>query len=197
MPSARTGRFGAGLTWAEFDAATQAHGLAVTGGRVSHTGIAGLTLGSGSGWLERVLRNDLREPPLRRGRDRGRPHAARQRGRERRAVLGAQGRRRQLRRRDRVRVPAAPGRPARLRGNDPAPARGRPRAAALLPRLHGRRAPDEVCGGFALLTAPPADFIPEPARGTARRGTDRALRRRSRRGRRASCGRCWSGATRG
>ena len=50
----RTGRFGAGLTWAEFDAATQVHGLAVTGGRVSHTGIAGLTLGSGSGWLERV-----------------------------------------------------------------------------------------------------------------------------------------------
>src|SRR6266581_3673071 len=38
---------------AEFDAATQEHGLAVTGGRVSHTGVAGLTLGSGSGWLER------------------------------------------------------------------------------------------------------------------------------------------------
>ena len=47
------GRFGAGLTWGELDAATQAHGLAVTGGRVSHTGIAGFTLGSGSGWLER------------------------------------------------------------------------------------------------------------------------------------------------
>lgn len=50
----RIGRFGAGLTWGELDAATQAHGLAVTGGRVSHTGIAGLTLGSGSGWLERA-----------------------------------------------------------------------------------------------------------------------------------------------
>ena len=49
----RTGRFGAGLTWGELDAATQEHGLAVTGGRISHTGIAGLTLGSGSGWLER------------------------------------------------------------------------------------------------------------------------------------------------
>src|ERR1700730_11344964 len=49
----RTGRFGAGLTWAELDAATQRYGLAVTGGRVSHTGVAGLTLGSGSGWLER------------------------------------------------------------------------------------------------------------------------------------------------
>ena len=50
----RTGRFGAGLTWGEFDAATQAHGLALTGGRVSHTGVAGLTLGSGSGHLERA-----------------------------------------------------------------------------------------------------------------------------------------------
>ncbi len=50
----RTVRAGAGLTWAQLDAATQAHGLAVTGGRVSHTGVAGLTLGSGSGWLERM-----------------------------------------------------------------------------------------------------------------------------------------------
>jgi FAD/FMN-containing dehydrogenase len=44
-----------GLTWREFDAATQAEGLAVTGGRVSSTGVAGFTLGSGSGWLERKL----------------------------------------------------------------------------------------------------------------------------------------------
>jgi FAD/FMN-containing dehydrogenase len=49
----RTGRFGAGLTWGELDAATQEHGLAVTGGRITHTGVAGLTLGSGSGWIER------------------------------------------------------------------------------------------------------------------------------------------------
>lgn len=45
----------AGLTWGEFDTATQASGLAVTGGRMSTTGIAGFTLGSGSGWLERKL----------------------------------------------------------------------------------------------------------------------------------------------
>jgi FAD/FMN-containing dehydrogenase len=42
-----------GLTWGEFDAATQEQGLACTGGRVSTTGVGGLALGSGSGWLER------------------------------------------------------------------------------------------------------------------------------------------------
>jgi FAD binding domain/Berberine and berberine like len=52
-PEARTARAEAGMTWGEFDAATQEHGLAVTGGRFSTTGIAGLTLGSGSGWIER------------------------------------------------------------------------------------------------------------------------------------------------
>src|SRR3954449_10536055 len=50
---ARTVRAQAGVTWGELDAATQEHGLAVTGGRVPSTGIAGLTLGSGSGWIER------------------------------------------------------------------------------------------------------------------------------------------------
>ncbi len=52
-PAARTARVGAGCTWAELDRATQEHGLATTGGRVSTTGVAGLTLGGGSGWLER------------------------------------------------------------------------------------------------------------------------------------------------
>ena len=50
---AKTVRAQPGLTWGEFDAVTQVHGLAVTGGRFSTTGIAGLLLGSGSGWLER------------------------------------------------------------------------------------------------------------------------------------------------
>jgi FAD/FMN-containing dehydrogenase len=42
-----------GLTWSEFDHETQAFGLAVTGGLVSSTGIAGFTLGGGIGWLLR------------------------------------------------------------------------------------------------------------------------------------------------
>ncbi len=51
--TARRARVGGGCTWAEFDAAAQEFGLATTGGRVSTTGVSGLTLGGGSGWLER------------------------------------------------------------------------------------------------------------------------------------------------
>ena len=47
----RSVRAEGGVTWGEFDRATQAHGLACTGGEVSTTGIAGLTLGGGLGWL--------------------------------------------------------------------------------------------------------------------------------------------------
>ncbi len=50
-PKARTVRAEAGVTWAEFNRETQLHGLAATGGAVSSTGIAGLTLGGGLGWL--------------------------------------------------------------------------------------------------------------------------------------------------
>ena len=50
-PSARTIRAQAGVTWAEFNRETALHRLAVTGGQVSTTGIAGFTLGGGLGWL--------------------------------------------------------------------------------------------------------------------------------------------------
>jgi FAD/FMN-containing dehydrogenase len=50
-PTRRTVRAEGGVTWREFDHETQAFGLGTTGGAVSDTGIAGLTLGGGLGWL--------------------------------------------------------------------------------------------------------------------------------------------------
>ena len=50
-PSSRTTTAQMGLTWGEFDRETQLHGLATTGGLISTTGVAGLTLGGGVGWL--------------------------------------------------------------------------------------------------------------------------------------------------
>jgi hypothetical protein len=52
-PERRSASVEPGATWAELDAATAAHGLACTGGLVSTTGVAGLTLGGGIGWLQR------------------------------------------------------------------------------------------------------------------------------------------------
>ena len=53
-PVARVARVGGGATWAEVDAATQIYGLATPGGVFSKTGVAGLTLGGGLGWLRNL-----------------------------------------------------------------------------------------------------------------------------------------------
>ena len=52
-PEARTARAQAGVLWGELDRETQEFGLATTGGIVTHTGVAGLTLGGGIGWVQR------------------------------------------------------------------------------------------------------------------------------------------------
>jgi FAD/FMN-containing dehydrogenase len=160
----RTGRFGAGLTWGELDPATQEHGLAVTGGRVTHTGIAGLTLGSGSGWLER--KHGMTGASLLSAQ-----------------VVTADGR---------VLCASADENPELLwglRGGGgnfgvvtefefqlhsvgPVLFAGQilhPRSAACeLIRFYRDfigQAPEEVGGGLAFMTAPPADFVPQEARG--------------------------------
>ncbi len=53
-PVARRADVQPGVLLSEYDSATQAHGLASPGGEISHTGVAGLTLGGGVGWLSRA-----------------------------------------------------------------------------------------------------------------------------------------------
>lgn len=50
-PAAKTCKVQGGATWAEVDSALGEHGLATVGGTVNHTGVGGLTLGGGYGWL--------------------------------------------------------------------------------------------------------------------------------------------------
>jgi FAD/FMN-containing dehydrogenase len=159
-----TGRFGAGLTWAELDAATQQHALAVTGGRVSHTGVAGLTLGSGSGWLERqhgmtcasLLAAEVVTADGRVLRASAEENADLLWG-----LKGGGGN-----------FGIVTEFQFRLHPVGPMVFAGmllHPRAVAPELIRHYRdfmqQAPDAVGGGLALVTAPPADFVAEPFRG--------------------------------
>ena len=152
------------MLWGELDAATQAHGLATVGGIVTHTGIAGLTLGGGIGWLMRkhgaTVDNLLSAEVVTADGERVTASA----DRAPRLVLGPARRRRQLRRGHVLRVPAAPGRPTVLAG---------PIYYALedAPEVlrHYRDviadAPDEVTTILNLRPAPPLPFLPPELHG--------------------------------
>ena len=122
---------------ATLDRETQLFGLAVPGGVVSTTGIAGLTLHGGIGHLRRkyglsidnLLSVDIVTADGQ--------AAHRERDRERGPLLGRPRRRQQLRRRDLVRVPGAPGRADGHGRRDLLPARGGAALILRLARLHG------------------------------------------------------------
>ena len=100
-PEAKTARAQGGATWGDFNDATYAFGLATTGGIISTTGVGGLTLGGGIGYLTRgfglSLDNLLSADVV----TADGQHPRRERPGERRPVLGAARRGRQLRRRRR------------------------------------------------------------------------------------------------
>ncbi len=160
----RSGRFGAGLTWGELDAATQEHGLAVTGGRVTHTGVAGLTLGSGSGWLERkcgITCDSLVSVEVVTAHGRVVRASAEENPELFWGLKGGGGN-----------FGVVTEFEFGLHAIGPIVYAGmtlHPRdAAPALLRFYRdfmADAPDEVCGGVSLLTAPPEDVIPEAARG--------------------------------
>jgi FAD/FMN-containing dehydrogenase len=163
-PVARTARAAGGVTWGEFDRETQAFGLATTGGRITTTGLGGLTLGSGSGWLERkfgftvdnllsaqvvtaagevVTASETENPELFWGLRGGGGNFG--------IVTSFEFR-------------LHPLGPIVLGGLLGYP---RERAHELLRAWsdHIQSAPDELGGGFAFLTAPPEEFVPEEVRG--------------------------------
>ena len=148
-PAARTATAQGGVLWRELDRETQAFGLATTGGTVSNTGIAGLTLGGGLGWLmgkHGLSVDNLRSADVITADGTFRTVERRRRARP---VLGAARRRRQLRRRRVVRVRPAPGRHGARR-----PGRLRPRpggatccasTASSAPRCPTRPRPTSAC----------------------------------------------------
>lgn len=161
---ARTCRVQAGLTWGELDAATQQHGLAVTGGRMSTTGLGGLVLGGGSGWIERscgytvdslrslelvtadgriLTASETENPDL---------------------FWGSRGGGGNFGVATSFELELHPIGPTVLGGMLIYPA---PMAAAVLRNFRDvmADAPDELGAGVALITAPPEEFVPEAVRG--------------------------------
>jgi FAD/FMN-containing dehydrogenase len=160
----RVCRAEAGLTWGEVDAAAQRHGLAVTGGRMSTTGLAGLALGGGSGWLERQcgytvdnllsVETVTADGQILTASEHEHPEL----------FWGTRGGGGNFGVATRFELRLHPIGPAVLGGMLMYPAA---MAAAVLRNFRDvmADAPDPVGAGVALVTAPPEEFVPEPVRG--------------------------------
>ena len=163
-PVARTARVGGGATWGGVDTATQEFGLAVTGGRVSTTGVGGLSLGSGSGWLERSLGfacDNLLSAEVVTADGRIVTASERENPDLFWAIRGGGGNFGVV---TEFTFKLHPVGPIVLGGMLMYPAS----AAHKLVRFWRdfmTDAPDEVGSAVAFITAPPADFVPEPVRG--------------------------------
>lgn len=154
----------AGATWADVDRETQAHGMAVTGGRISTVGVAGYTLGGGSGWLERkygLASDNLIAAELVTAAGEFVTASEDSHSDLFWALHGGGGN-----------FGVVTSLRFRLHAVGPYVLAGlllhpHHQAADTLAfyREFIAKAPGEVCGGAALLVAPPAPFVPEPARG--------------------------------
>jgi FAD/FMN-containing dehydrogenase/pimeloyl-ACP methyl ester carboxylesterase len=163
-PEARSCRAAGGLTWGELDAATQRHGLAVTGGRMSTTGLGGLALGGGSGWIERkcgyTVDNLLSVEIVTAGGEVVRASESEYPE----LFWGTRGGGGNFGVVTSFELQLHPIGPTVLAGMVLYPAE---MAAGVLRNFRDvmADAPDEVGSGVALLTAPPEEFVPEPVRG--------------------------------
>jgi FAD/FMN-containing dehydrogenase len=157
-------RVGGGCIWRELDAAGQAHGLAVTGGRMSGTGVGGLTLGTGSGWLERMFGytcDNLLEAEVVTADGRIVSASPRENPELFWALRGGGGNFGIV---TRFTLQLHPVGPQVLGGMLLYPAK---MSASVLKSWRDfiLTAPDEVGGGVGLITAPPLDFVPAALRG--------------------------------
>jgi hypothetical protein len=145
-----------GLTAGEYTAAAAAHGLATPFGDTGSVGLAGLTLGGWDRLARPQARPHDRQPRVRRARHGRRPDRHRERAAQSRSLLGGPRRRRQLRRRDPVRLPAPSGR------HDPgwrAVPAGDPRGPRGLVAA-GENAPEELTTIAFIMATPPLPFVP-------------------------------------
>jgi FAD/FMN-containing dehydrogenase len=160
----RTARVQGGAKWADLDAATQEHGLAVTGGRVSDTGVGGLALGSGSGWLERpygVTCESLLSAEVVTA-DGNVATASEDENPD--LLWGLKGGGGNFGVVTEFEFRVHPVGPIVMGGMLAFP---RPQAREIVRAYRDfmAKASDQVCGGLAMITAPPEEFVPEEARG--------------------------------